>query len=253
MPIAPDQQHVEVATKADVLVDVAGAVKEQQNLPTEIRTIIFLDWDDTLLCSTVLSQAGVKLNSDFTVPVYETLRAQLEVLSDTIVKLLETALLCGEVHVVTNGETGWVEMSAQKFVPRVLPLLEKVQVVSARSTYEQQFPNDPMKWKFQAFGRQLGPLFISECVRNVLSFGDSHSERQAIRALTKDLPYTLCKSIKFIERPTVQQLLSQLQVALSSLEALCVHDGHLDLRLAPAANDSAADPPADALLPGTVC
>ena len=41
---------------------------------------------------------------------------------------------------VTNSETGWVQMSAQKFMPPLVPFLSHVTISSARSAYEARFP-----------------------------------------------------------------------------------------------------------------
>lgn len=204
---------------------------KRQDDPEETKTVIFLDWDDTLLSSSLLFKLGLRLDSDMS--GHEELMGQLDGLSSNIIKVLEMTTASAEVHIVTNGETGWVERSAEKFVPRVVPWLSRVQVVSARSTYEDRFPNKPMQWKFHAFERQLTDLYTGPCSRNILSFGDSNSERQAIQAVTKDLPSTWCKSVKFMERPSIEQLERQLELVLSSFPYLYSHQGPLDLRLTP--------------------
>lgn len=193
------------------------------------KTIIFLDWDDTLLCSSVLSGQGIKLDSEMeTIPVE--LLSQLDELGDSVINVLTVAMSHGEVHIVTNGETGWVQLSAQKFLPAVVPLLEKVRVVSARSTFETIFPDSPMKWKFHAFQESLAALYSDpDCTKNVLSFGDSHAEREAIRAVTRGLPNTRTKSIKFAERPTIEQLQRQLELVSNCFPYISNHEEDLDL------------------------
>ena len=73
--------------------------------------------------------------------------AGLRALEASVCNLLELAFSYGEVHIVTNAEAGWVELSASKFIPAVLPLLGRTKVISARSTYERMFPDAPYKWK----------------------------------------------------------------------------------------------------------
>lgn len=193
--------------------------------------MIFLDWDDTLLCSSVLFKAGLKLDSDLT--EHGDLLALCDTLATSIIAVLEAAQAHGQVHIVTNGETGWVERSAEKFVPRVVQALQKIPILSARSTYEGQFPGQPVEWKCHAFGQRLVGMYEEPCRRNILSFGDSHSERKAVQTVTKDLPDTWCKSVKFIDHPTIDQLERQLVVVLTSLPSLHAHKGDLDLRLSP--------------------
>jgi len=196
--------------------------------PTSTKTIIFLDWDDTLLCSSVLSGNGIKLDSNLE-GATDLLR-QLDELSTSVINILNIAQTYGDVHIVTNGETGWVQLSAQKFVPRVVPLLEKLTILSARSTFENRFPDSPMQWKFHAFQQSLADLYSgSSCIKNVLSFGDSHAEREAIRAVTRGLPYTRTKSIKFAERPSIEQLQRQLELVGNCFQYINNHEEDLDL------------------------
>jgi len=209
----------------DLLEDI---VSMKENLPPQTRTVIFLDWDDTLLCSSVLSNQGIKLDSDMTNAAE--LISQLEELSDSVISVLNVAMASGTVYVVTNGETGWVQLSAQKFLPRVVPVLEKMRVLSARSTFEPMYPDAPMKWKFLAFQESLNQEYAdSHCIKNVLSFGDSHAEREAIRLVTKGLPNTRTKSIKFAERPTIEQLQRQLELVSNCFLYISSHEDDLDL------------------------
>lgn len=224
MPVASNDPKVE--EPAGVADELPGQKKTSSSMET--RTIIFLDWDDTLLCSSVLSGQGIRLDSDMDHAVE--LLPQLDELSESVINVLNTALSYGEVHIVTNGETGWVQLSAQKFLPSVVPMLEKVRVLSARSAFESMFPDSPMKWKFHAFQESLADLYTdSNCVKNVLSFGDSHAEREAIRAVTRGLPNTRTKSIKFAERPTIEQLQRQLELVGNCFQYINNHEEDLDL------------------------
>jgi hypothetical protein len=211
---------------ADLLVDDFVSLKE--NVPPPTRTIIFMDWDDTLLCSSVLANQGIKLDSDM--ENAGELVAQLEELADSVISVLNVALTYGSVYIVTNGETGWVQLSAQKFLPSVVPMLEKLRVLSARSTFEAMFPDSPMKWKFHAFQESLNQEYAdTHCFRNVLSFGDSHAEREAVRLVTRGHPTTRTKSIKFAERPTIEQLQRQLELVSNCFQYISSHEEDLDL------------------------
>lgn len=68
--------------------------------------------------------------------------------------------------------------------------------------------------------------------KNILSFGDSIHERAAIHKVTANMgAATRTKSIKFVERPTVEQLKRQVDLVASCFEEICKHDGSLDLML----------------------
>jgi len=152
----------------------------------------------------------------------------------------------GEVHVITNAETGWVQLSAQKFIPSVVPLLQRVKVVSARSTYEQTFPDSPLKWKYYAMHEKLSGLFQQTNVeKNIISFGDSHVEREAVRAVTRGATQTLTKSVKFAERPSMEQLRRQIELVTNCFAYIHNHQGDLDLQLTVTVNNpSPAETPA---------
>lgn len=206
-------------------------------------TLIAFDWDDTLLCSTFLSSCGLRLDSD-PAKVKE-LESQLTELSHSIISVLSLALQYGPVTVVTNAETGWVQLSCQKFIPLVLPMLNKLTIISARSTYEASFPDSPLKWKYYAFQERIAALSInSKKEKNILSFGDSHVEREAVRAVTRGLPNTRTKSVKFAERPSMEQLRRQIELVTNCFQYIHNHEGDLDLQLTVTVNGTNSNTPA---------
>lgn len=198
--------------------------------PAQSSFIIF-DWDDTLLSSTWLAQHGIRLDEPAVIP--EEVRSQLDALQASVVKLLEMAVSLGTVCIITNAETGWVELSARRFIPSVVPLLSKVRVLSARSTFEPEV-SCPSEWKVRAFARELGAHYSkheSSVIRNVLSFGDSIHERHAVHRVTSGVPNTRTKSIKFVERPTAEQLKRQVDLVRGCISDVVSHSGDLDLML----------------------
>jgi hypothetical protein len=191
-------------------------------------SVIFWDWDDTLLCSSFLSHQGFRLDTGE--ERTEEMTQHLKELEKSVINVLKLSMTYGEVHIVTNAETGWVQLSAQKFIPGVVPLLSKVNILSARSTYEGMFPKAPLKWKFYAFQERLSKAFEDTSAnKNILSFGDSHVEREAVRAVTRGLPKTRTKSIKFAERPSVEQLQRQIELVTNCMDYIFTHEGDLDL------------------------
>lgn len=220
------------------------------------RTAIIFDWDDTLLASSWLTSEGLRLDEPLEIPRHAV--AQLQDLEEACIKLLSHAFELGAVTIVTNAETGWVELSAQRFMPRVLPLLSRCRVISARSTFEVAYPDQPNEWKVQAFRcaiadsfsparrRQLGFGHAGDAMevetkegdkngaaafKNVLSFGDSIHERDAVHRVAGAMPRTWSKSVKFVERPTIEQLKRQVELVSSCFDYICGHGGDLDLML----------------------
>jgi hypothetical protein len=201
--------------------------------------VIIFDWDDTLLSSSYLSGRGIRLDSDKSRLVE--VEAGLKELEQTVCSVLSLALsFAHSVHIITNAETGWVQLSAQKFMPAVVPFLSKVNVLSARSTFENRYPDSPLKWKFFAFQQQLQPAFYKVRMnKNIISFGDSHVEREAVRAVTRGISNTKCKSVKFAERPTIEQLRRQIELVVNCFNYIHNHEGDLDLQLTVTINNNA--------------
>lgn len=228
-------------------------IQQAQQPPRMDNTVFVFDWDDTLLASSWLAAEGLRLDYPAEVPAEAV--AQLRVLEASVIKVLTRALQLGrDVHLVTNAETGWVELSAQRFMPGVFPLLRKLKIISARSTYERMHPDAPNQWKVEAFRRQiamsfedrmdleLGPVADPKAMPppaqgppsealNIMSFGDSIHEREALHAVTGPMPNCLKKSVKFVERPTMEQLQRQLELVYSCLDYICSYGGDLDLML----------------------
>jgi hypothetical protein len=71
----------------------------------------------------------------------------------------------------------------------VVPLLSRIKVLSARSTFESRFPDSPQQWKFNAFTDSIADMLPvhqpTKGERNIMSFGDSHVEREAVQAVCK--------------------------------------------------------------------
>jgi len=129
---------------------------EITSLPLHKKTAIIFDWDDTLLASTFLFTHGYRVDSE---NLPEGLCVQLKELENSVRSVLQAARQFGEVCVITNAETGWVQLSAQKFMPGLVPLLREIKIVSARSSFEPAYPESPMRWKALAFHEHLSCMF----------------------------------------------------------------------------------------------
>ena len=162
----------------------------------------------------------------------------METHQESVCAVLVKAMQCGTVVIITNAVEGWVEFSAQRFMPRVAPLLAQICVVSARSTYEPMYPDNPLQWKVAAFEQLVGqtqPMNIVDTeenlMRSVISFGDSTHERDAVRKVTANLGSTFTKSVKFVDLPNLEQLRREVDLVRNHLDYICGVRDHLDLML----------------------
>ena len=201
--------------------------------------LIILDWDDTILPSSWVAGEGLRLDEPQTLPeaVVQTLRP----LEESAVKLITQACNHGPVVIITNAETGWVELSAKRFLPAVVPILARLRVVSARSAFEAQFPNSPQQWKLAAFHQEIEHQCAAEATADnvpvsVTSLGDSVHEREALHGACQLMGNCLTKSVKFVEHPNVEQLRRELDLVVESFDNILHHSGCLDLMLSVSMN-----------------
>mmetsp|Transcript_58644 Transcript_58644/g.170168 ORF Transcript_58644/g.170168 Transcript_58644/m.170168 type:complete len:325 (+) Transcript_58644:58-1032(+) len=202
---------------------------------TSHETLLVFDWDDTILPSTWLQRQGLRLDSRSSVSVLQ--REHLGQVAATAAKMLRLAKQSGTVVLLTNAERGWIELSCTKFLPALLPTIENVKIVSARTTYETAYCTAPLDWKVLAFeaeiARACGPETLADPSKrkNIHSFGDSAHEREALMRATANLPNCFPKSLKFVERPDISQILKQHTLVTASMTSIVQHDGHLDLNI----------------------
>jgi len=180
--------------------------------PPSHQTLIIFDWDDTLVCSSYLNQMdGMRAPA--------AVEQQLNACERGSAQLLRLAQSLGQTLIITNAQEGWVETSAEMWCPSLLPLLQKIRVVSARSRYEDVYPMDPMKWKIETF-RDVQREFDSTVITNLVSLGDSEYEMEAARLMAKEFQQSSIKLVKFTDRPNPQELLRQLQLMIEELECV---------------------------------
>jgi hypothetical protein len=208
--------------------------------------VIILDWDDTILPNTHLSKLGFSSEDEaFEVP--EDCVPVLEELAKEVENFLVACLKIGSCCIVTNGLTGWVERSCQRFLPNVVPLLEQMTIVSARSNFQNMFPNRPIEWKIAVYRDLLAkrgfmqepPVethtgYVQQQERpphTVIALGDSQVDRCAIQYVARRTPNTQLKSIKLLDNPSMTQLQKQLNLLGGFLVQLSGHDETLDLEL----------------------
>jgi len=196
----------------------------------DVDTLIIFDWDDTLFPTSWLQKHGL-------LAAAATLNVEQETLLNETAQhvrlTLTDAVQLGKVVIVTNARQGWIEQSCTKFMPSLVSLLKTVDIVSARSTYEQS-AQKPAEWKRLAFQHEVNLFYGSRHEghqRNIVSLGDSFHELVALTSITKEMPNCHSKSIKLFEVPSVEQLLEQHELLRECLLDVVEHDGNLDVEI----------------------
>jgi hypothetical protein len=210
-----EQQHDELLKpgggacprhRARLLQKVLAPVAEK---PKMTQTLIVFDWDDTLCPTGML----LKANGGHALPSKQAFssdaRAALSALEVIVKDLLLQSMTLGTTIIITNAAGGWVEETSARYMPSLMPILERMHVVSARDMFERQFPNDPAQWKAQAF-RHVHKALNPNSVMNMLAFGDCDYEIDAAHALHRKTRQSVIKTLKFCSIPTPRYLLLEL-------------------------------------------
>jgi len=168
------------------------------------NTVIIFDWDDTLLCSSALHCC---------------LPSQFLELEETVESVLQLSMSLGRTILVTNAMESWVQETARRFLPRLVPLLERLPIVYARKNWERRWPGDTFAWKRECFREVLHDELGSDM--NLIVIGDSFSEIRAAEALQPSLGSSaLVKTVKFKALPTPTDLLGELRATAPELSRL---------------------------------
>jgi hypothetical protein len=218
------------------------------------QTIIILDWDDTICPSTTCMRThGLSVLG---APPDGELAEALEALTREAQALVEKACeLAEKVVVVTNAEEGWVDLSCKAWMPGIKDTISSCEVCSARSTWEPRGIASPAGWKARAFEDAIDKFYSqypNQSWKNIVSIGDAPHEREALSRVVRWAPSgkkCRSKSVKFVLRPSIQQLTRELQMLRDSLKEIVEHNDDLDLHFSA---ESLVDPPATTPLAGNV-
>ena len=206
---------------------VTKALFLPNNKPKTHNSLIIFDWDDTLLPTTFLTPQGI-FNEKI---IYEEIISRkIEKLEKSVLRLLNIAISKGDVYIITNAGEGWVEYSAKIIYPNILPILNKIKVISARGDWEKDYPGDIKSWKIQAFLSLANKLDV-KLVTNIICLGDSMFEMEAGRILGKKFSEAFVKTIKFKEGPKPEELNKQLIVVSNQFNAVYSAIKNLTIRV----------------------
>lgn len=225
-----NKEYLDVKSRDEFRMSYLRKLSQQKVLvpvsqrPPKSQSVTIFDWDDTLLCTSYLQQhtQGHTLKP--------CIRRQLKDIERVSKRLLELATQLGEAYIITNAIHGWVEHSAAKYVPGLLPVLQKVEIISARTRYEGRYPGQVEKWKPAAF-MDLQKKYDSHVITNLNALGDSNYEMDATRMMGREFSEVAVKTIKFQENPSPEELLKQLELIVSNFQRIAASAKNMKVSL----------------------
>ena len=193
------------------------------------NTLFFFDWDDTLMCTSYIMPIFNSNNLNINI---NKIREKLKNLDENISNLLNKALERGIVFLITNASPGWVEYSSTTFLPLTSDILNKVKIFSAKGLFSKNFPGDPTQWKVKSFKYAIEKNNINtKIISNIICFGDSFVDLEAIESLKYCFNNAFIKVIKFKESPHLIELEKQIYIVISQLDFILKKVKNLTLRV----------------------
>ena len=171
------------------------------------NTLFIFDWDDTLFFTTHLNPSK---NSTF---FYEskTEKKLMNTIEYYVAEILKKALSKGTVLIITNSSDGWVHACAKFYYPNLIPILDKIKIISSRELYQNAYPAEPIIWKVKTFNDLKYKFNFEKCsVSNIICIGDDNSEIIAAKKLGENFENCLVKTIKFRDKPNLTDLIKQI-------------------------------------------
>ena len=180
----------------------------------KFNNIFIFDWDDTLLCTSVLSPNGY---FDEDREISTSTLERISKLEKYVKQILLKAVEKGDTYIISNSELGWIKYSCQRFFSQVYELLNKIKVISARDLYEEKYPNEFKMWKIKAFNDIINNYSLN-LPTNIIIFGDSSEDIEAGYNLKSKFRNGFLKFIKFMEYPLISDIKNQLVLLIEKFD-----------------------------------
>jgi hypothetical protein len=241
-PLGVDVDMMDVEDEAEAFDWIPSPVSSPVSEPNSVeeaeraRTMIVLDFDDTLFPTTELRRRGYATTVQERLP--DDVLAEIERIEEQAVRLVEQCSLYGNVVLLTNAEGRWLRLSTSSYMPRLERQLQRC----TRTVYGRHFsgscPDDPGKWKELAFRDNLQTLrqeLGNDRPIRLVSVGDSTFERQAAKdagAASTEYGKVEVKTVKMMDLPSFSLLQRQLEVLCLALTPILEQRGTLDVEVA---------------------
>ena len=123
-------------------VNIKGKIYNKSSLSVDkAKTLIIVDWDDTLYPTSWVVNNKIDLTSPITKLKYTKYYKTLDICLSSTLNHLK---LYGDILIITNAMTEWVELSLS-VLPITKRVIEYIPIVSARARYQDTQPMS--EWK----------------------------------------------------------------------------------------------------------
>lgn len=215
-----------IATRISNKSRLISKFESQDGVASATSNLVILDWDDTLFPSYWLDMTGAMIfGVGFLEKLAEESNALLSETSAAVLDLLIMAMALSEVKIFADCARPWVQDANTQLLHIPKSTLSHAEVTYAPEllTEEDKAKSPkllPMLAKFRAMDRAVMErrTEAGSPWSNIVCIGGAPAQHLAVQKYMKQLSkrrvcekYTL-KSVKFIERPSLAELLGQLRL-----------------------------------------
>lgn len=253
-PLARGRAPSECSTAAesDRSTDSGSEVSSPRDgkLYTQSDSVIIFDWDDTLLPTSLIRDLGSARPSR---TGFSNLDAQLRAHAARVETVLRASRAVARVSIVTLAKRHWVPRSAEQYLPGLnLPALVRELGITVYYAQEESvncpgalIAEDWTTLKRSAMARCLDDWRAtgefgggsSPTLLSVLSVGDAVAEQQALQTLIEASAGVFanhrlaCKTLKLMDRPSLELLGEELRLLPPLLPKIVAHDRDIDIAI----------------------
>ena len=190
------------------------------------NSLFIYDWDDTFLPTSYL----IREDMVDQIELSNELKYLFFILEEIIINILNLSINKGKVYIITNSSKSWFYFSSGKYFPNLDSLLNRIKIISARDEYEDLYPGDTKIWKQKAF-LHLKNEINDNLPSNIICFGDSSNELEAGKIFASHLSDSFIKTVKFKEKPEVEDLIKQLNLIVDKFDFIYSKAKNLSIKV----------------------
>jgi hypothetical protein len=201
-----------------------------------VNSVVILDWDDTCLPSHALHTSPSKIHP-LHQPKDEWYTETWNKLENKLYDTLSDLKSKYPIYIVTDAEDQWVELTCEKFYPKIWNILDEFEIYSANSLYKKEYPDSAFKRKSatiekisETFEKNEAFFWHLPYQNQFLSVGDAPHDREAIQNVAK-IKQWIFKNIKFAVAPSVKTLAIQWDLLHYTLPCILWTKGNMDLNM----------------------
>jgi len=196
---------------------------------SKVNTLIILDWDNTLFPTTWITQNAIDVTRIADTQYHNSIINYFTELDESLYNFLSKIIKRNKVIIITNAMKNWVTISSS-VLPKTSVLLKSIRIISARSRYQDNYKMD--MWKTNCFQDEVEYELRQINPQNIISIGDALYEYNATVNLyinNKNSVKRYLKTIKFVDTPSKEVLIDQINVLNNSIDKIITTRDHVDI------------------------